>query len=293
MVGRLPARLGGEGLTGVTREAGILRFAAMGTRVELHRFDGVTDDALATARRAIEAVDDALTIHRPSAACALNDALLAGRPEEIQDELLFEALVAADDGHAMTEGLFDVAADARAGTTWSMVEFDRAARRLTPSRPLALDFGGLGKGIALDHAIATLRSAGVRSALLTLGESSIAVIGEHPLGGRWPFAIPHPERPDMVLMTLDLIDETVSISSTVGLGTRSPERAVMVRPRQGVAVTTPLCAIAVEPSGTMAEMLSTALIVADARAAERLLDGGHRFRIDLGVADRLVSEEFA
>ncbi|MCC2975441.1 FAD:protein FMN transferase [Sphingomonas sp. PL-96] len=264
-------------------EAGIERFAAMGTRVELHRFDGRTDDALAAARRAIEAVDDALTIHRPSPATALNEALLAGRPAVIEDTLLFEALEAAADGHAATDGLFDIAADGRTRANWSLVELDRRARRIAVQRPVAFDFGGLGKGLALDRAVAILRAAGVGSALLTLGESSIAVLGEHPLGGGWPFAIPHPDDPDEELLTVELRDQALSISATVGAGTRAPERAAITRPHTGTAVAAPLCAVAVEPTGALAEVMSTALIAADEDAAARLLRGraGSRFRFDL------------
>ena len=269
--------------------ANIMRFAAMGTRVELHRFGGGADDALAAARRAIEAVDDALTIHRPSPATAMNEALLAGRPAALDDELLFRAVKAAADGHTATEGLFDVAADLRTGTSWSMVAFDRAARRIAAERPIALDFGGFGKGFALDRASAALREAGVRSALLTAGESSITVIGEHPLGGPWPFSIPHPEQPDAELLVVELCDQALSISATVGAGTRAPERAALVRPRSGAAVTTPACAVSIESNGTLAEIMSTALLVADPQVTLRLLrDGaGRRFHFDLRSTSEL------
>ncbi|MBB3909657.1 FAD:protein FMN transferase [Sphingomonas desiccabilis] len=269
-------------------DPGTERFAAMGTRVELHRFDGRADDALQAARRAIEAVDDALTIHRPSPATAMNEALLAGRAAVLDDDLLFDAVLAAAQGNADTYGLFDIAADTRTGASWAMVTLDAHTRRIAAERPVALDFGGLGKGFALDRAIAVLREAGVASALLTLGESSVAVLGEHPLGGGWPFAIPHPDDPEQELLTLELVDQALSVSATVGAGTRAPERAATTRPHTGTAVTAPLCAVAVEPSGTLAEVMSTALIAADDSAAARLLRGRptSRFRFDLGPTHR-------
>ena len=272
----------------MTDEPGTERFAAMGTRVELHRFDGRADDALLAARRAIEAVDDALTIHRPSPATAMNEALLSGQAAVLDDDLLFDAVLAAAQGNADTQGLFDIAADTRTGASWAMVRLDPHARRIVAERPLALDFGGLGKGVALDRAIAVLREAGVGSALLTLGESSIAVLGEHPLGGGWPFTIPHPDDPERELLTLELVDEALSVSATVGAGTRAPERAAITRPQTGTAVAAPLCAVAVEPSATLAEIMSTALIAADDTAAERLLRGRptSRFRFDLGPIHR-------
>lgn len=264
--------------------AQVERFVAMGTRIELHVFGAGSADALVAARRAIEAVDDALTIHRPSPTTAVNDDLLAGRGVAIDDPLMIAALVAVQDAHGLTGGVFDPAADHRfGGAGWGNVVFDPRTARISATRPLALDFGGFGKGFALDRASAALREAGVVSACLSAGESSLAVIGEHPLGGGWPFAVPHPVRADTVLVELELIDEALSISTTVGAGTQAPERAAMIRPSDGAIVTAARCAVAVDRNGGRAEALSTALLVADTDQARRLLDGGpgRRFLYDL------------
>ena len=274
----------------------IERFAAMGTRVELHVFGDSRAEMLAAARRAIEAVDDALTIHRPSAATSLNDALLTARTVEIDDDLLFGALVAAAEAHAATFGLFDIAADLRSGATWNLVTLDRHARTIRAARPLALDFGGIGKGIALDRASAALRIAGVASALLTAGESSIAVVGDHPLGGAWPFSIPHPLADEETLAMVELSDDAagrraLSISATIGHGAAAPDRMALVHPGRRIAVTTPRCAIAVAASGAAAEAMSTALMVAGpADAARLLLDHAapcYRFDLAAPMAPRL------
>lgn len=264
--------------------AQVERFVAMGTRVELHVFGGGFADALVAARCAIDDADDALTIHRPSPTTAVNEALLAVRSAAIDDPVLIEALIAIQDVHTLTEGLFDPAADRRFGRAgWGDVVVDRAAARISALKPLALDFGGFGKGFALDRAGAVLREAGVASACLSAGESSIAVVGEHPLGGGWPFAIPHPTLEGAVLVELALIDEALSISTTVGAGTHAPERAAMIRPGDGAIVTAARCAVAVDCSGGRAEALSTALLVAEDDRARRLLDGAptRRFLYDL------------
>ncbi|MEI4508454.1 FAD:protein FMN transferase [Sphingopyxis sp. CCNWLW253] len=263
--------------------ADVVRFASMGTRVELHRFGAGDDDALTAAQRAIEAVDDALTIHRPSATTALNERLMAGQGAAIDDALLFDALVTIEELHASTLGLFDPAADRRfVSAGWGAIAFDRAAARIEISHPVALDFGGFGKGFALDRACAVLREKGVVSACLSAGESSIAVVGEHPLGGGWPFAISHPLRPNEILVELELTDESVSISSTVGAGTNAPERAAMIRPTDATIVSAPRCTVAVDRLGAHAEAMSTALLVADENRAERLLNGDRtrRFLFD-------------
>lgn len=272
MVGRVRTRLGATGLTAATLEAGVERFVAMGTRIELHLFGAGDADAPAQARRAIEAVDDALTIHRPSATTALNHALVRGGVATVDDPILLDALAGVAAAWAATEGLFDptvdTTGDARGG--WPEVRVDAASGTVEASHPLAFDFGGFGKGFALDRACDALRAAGVSSAFLSAGESSIAVLGEHPLGGTWPLTVPHPLQPGAMLIELELEDAALSISSTVGDGTHAPWRAPMVRPSDGAIVTAPATAVAVEARGAMAEAMSTALLVADAATAARL-----------------------
>ncbi|TCP34739.1 ApbE family protein [Sphingomonas sp. BK235] len=345
-------------------EASVARFAAMGTRVELHLFGRDAPDALAAARAAVEAVEDALTVRRESPAVVLNRVLAVGGAAVVADPLLWEALLAVNAMWRATGGLFDpgvggggparrwrdvipashkpvprrtpgpswegfsdsceaspnwtpasagveregeetisrqrsssgdvggvassphppslLGPGLRRGTSargaddtaplpnWSALTIDRAARRVAAAHPLALDFGGFGKGYALDRAAAVLRAAGVTSAFLSAGESSIAVIGEHPLGGAWPLAIPHPEIDGVWLTELELSDASLSVSSTVGAGAAKPGRAAMVRPTDGAIVTRPATAVAVATTGAEAEALSTALLVADAPALARL-----------------------
>lgn len=240
----------------------MLRFAAMGTRVELHVFGDGDPRMLEAARRAIEAVDDALTIHRPSPATALNEALAGGGTAVVRDPVLLEALLAIDGCWRATGELFDPAVGSGGG--WGGVAVGPSGV-VTADTPVAFDFGGFGKGFALDRAAAVLRAAGVGCAFLSAGESSVAVIGEHPLGGGWPVAVPHPLR-DGVLVELELRDASMSVSSTVG----NDARSAMIRAADGAVVTQPATAIAVAASGGAAEAMSTALLVAPDDVAGRL-----------------------
>jgi len=117
-----------------------------------------------------------------------------------------------------------------------------------------------------------LRARGVECALLSAGESSIAALGSHPLGGKWPLSIPDPARPGAELILLEIEDQSVSISATVGAGAAAPGRAAMVRPSDGGIVTAPATAVVVDESGAVAEAMSTALIVAPRSAARRLIN---------------------
>ena len=69
-------------------------------------------------------------------------------------------------------GASHVVLDAAAGT----VRFDRAG--------VALDLGGIGKGYAVDRAVAVLRARGIASALVNAGGSSVYGLGGPPGGER-------------------------------------------------------------------------------------------------------------
>lgn len=286
MGARLPAWLGSESLTSVPIETRVERFAAMGTRIELHVFGAGHADALVRARAQIEAVDDALTIHRPSPATAMNEQLAAGRDAAIDDAVLLSALGEVDDLVAMTGGLFDPTADALMPTRgWPMVTLDQAAARIRAACPLALDFGGFGKGYALDLAVGSFRGSGVNSAFLSAGESSIAVVGRHPMGDRWPVGIPDPVKRDRFLLELKLENEALSISSTFGTFANVPSRSPTIRPSTGETVSTPRTTIAVEQSGARAEAMSTALLLADDAERESLVGDGRNRRFAFAFAD--------
>src|SRR6185437_3709673 len=57
---------------------------------------------------------------------------------------------------------------------------------------IALDFGGFGKGYALDRMSELLTESGITSALIHAGTSSILAMGDGPHGNGWPVAIDDP-----------------------------------------------------------------------------------------------------
>lgn len=260
-------------MTAAGVETHVERFMAMGTRIELHQFGPAAPDALLAGQRAIQAVDDALTIHRPSATTAVNERLMAGDVATTGNPVLLDALVMIAEAWQLTGGLFDPTVGSGAQAIWSAVSFDPESGRIESSVPVAFDFGGFGKGFALDRAALAMRAAGVTSAFLSAGESSVAVIGDHPLGGAWPVAIPHPFDPDRWLVELSLRDEALSVSSTAGAGAAAPGRSPMIRPSDRAMITAAATTVAINRSGAIAEAMSTALLVAKLHAAQRLIDG--------------------
>ena len=82
--------------------------------------------------------------------------------------------------------------------------------RLTASSP-GIDLGGIAKGYAIDRAADRLRQAGVRHALINVGDDMFA-LGSHPSGAPWRVGIRHPRQPGALLKVLSLRDKAVATS---------------------------------------------------------------------------------
>lgn len=72
------------------------------------------------------------------------------------------------------------------------------------NQDVSLDFGGMGKGDALDLARNILADAKMTSALINIG-GNIMVIGKKPDGSKWQVALQHP-REEKIMARLDLDD---------------------------------------------------------------------------------------
>ena len=84
-----------------------------------------------------------------------------------------------------------------------------------------LDLGAIGKGYAVDRAVTLLREAGVTSALLHGGTSTIYGLGHPPDSEMWKVALeyPHAEGEENTaphLATVTLRDEALSVSAIWG-----------------------------------------------------------------------------
>jgi len=71
-----------------------------------------------------------------------------------------------------------------------------------------LDFGGIGKGVALDRMVEVLLDGGVERALLHGGTSTIVALGEP-----WSVAIPTADDSSEMLWTGELLNEVLSVSA--------------------------------------------------------------------------------
>jgi len=78
---------------------------------------------------------------------------------------------------------------------------------------MRLDFGGIGKGLALDRAKAILKEQGIKSGILHAGTSSIVAIGTPPNQAGWKIGIRSPYNKDETIEEFLINDESLSTSS--------------------------------------------------------------------------------
>ena len=201
-----------------------------GTRVEVL----VWGEAEAKARAAVaEVLREFDRLHRtyhawqPSELTALNEAIAAGRPHEVSDELAqllrqSQALAAQGD-HLFDPGIGALIelwgfhddsfrpelpdpqkAAALVKARPSIADLRIEGRKVTSrNRAVALDFGGYLKGVALDRAAAILKRDGIANALINIGGNVMALGSKG--GAPWRVGIQHP-RATTPLATLDLLD---------------------------------------------------------------------------------------
>jgi len=227
----------------------------MGTLCEIDA-PGAPDALVGAAFAEIERWDRILSLYKEeSEASALNRAAGTG-PRKVSPDL-YAAVETALRLARETGGAFDptILPVLRGGPAklplvgWSKVRLDPAARTVElPEAGMGLDFGGVGKGWALDRAAAVFKEAGATRVRFNFGGQILAVGAPEGTEG-WPASVPGRARPLLVK------DASVSASGDT-------ERPGHIRsPFDGLPVRRPGAAVAVLPSAAEADAWSTALFV--------------------------------
>lgn len=264
----------------------------MATRFEF-ALHGSNPAALrAAAEEALDEVDrieNLLSLYRPHTDIARLNAGAAHAPVRVLPET-FRLLQRAVELSRATGGAFDVTAGALV-RAWGFLggsgaaapaEAVAAARACVGCELLDLsaadfsvrfrrdgvlvDLGSIGKGYALDRAAELLREAGVSSALLHGGTSTVIALGAPPDASAWTIALPRGG-------TVELRDESLSVSAGWGKSLRDAggqERGHVLDPRTGEPVLANRVAAVVAPSATDSDALSTAALLADSSELQRL-----------------------
>lgn len=167
---------------------------------------------------------------------------------------------------AMTGGAFDVTFASRvdrASVGEPLLHVDRASRRVFVSADgVVVDLGALGKGYAVDQAVAVLREWGIERGLVHSGQSSVFALGGAVQG--WKVALRDPRDHARTLGHVWLRDASLSGSGV------AIHRGHIIDPRSGHAGQTPPGSWAVAPSAALSDALSTAFMLLPGREIEAI-----------------------
>jgi thiamine biosynthesis lipoprotein len=133
-----------------------------------------------------------------------------------------------------------------------------------------IDLGGIGKGYAVDRAIAVLQSEGIAHALVNSGGSSIAAIGSPPGRDGWPV---HLGTDTARAPSLLLRNESVSTSqqNLVTLAFARGRFGHIIDPRTSGPVASDLAVSVVARSATASDALTKAMLMLSMDDARALL----------------------
>jgi thiamine biosynthesis lipoprotein len=144
--------------------------------------------------------------------------------------------------------------DAQRCVGYEQIEISAPDRIRFRSACVALDLGGIGKGYAVDRAIAMLKSDGIGHALVNAGGSSITALGAPPGTNGWPVTVGR--------KVLRLLDSSLSTSQQNG---------EILDPRTGSPAEITSAVTVMTRSATAADALSTTLVILPIEEGVRLL----------------------
>ncbi|MBM3836110.1 MAG: FAD:protein FMN transferase [Verrucomicrobia bacterium] len=278
---------------------------AMATRFEilLHGEDALVLRAAGEeALDEIERLEAQLSLYRPSSEISGINARAASGPVRVEPEL-FRLLRRAQRLSEESGGAFDITiaplvkcwgfmggtgkspdpeqvSEARSVVGMHLVIFnDKNSTIQFAKEGVMLDLGSIGKGYALERAAQMLIEAGVTSALLHGGASTVHAIGAPPNAEFWKVAVSSPQprelhiQPSLALVpatsprseplgVLPLRDESLSVSGVHGKAFTEGDKTFghVIDPRTGQPVQGALMAAVALPSPTETDALSTALL---------------------------------
>ena len=237
----------------------------------------------------IERLEAQLSLYRPGSEVARLNREAHLRPVRVTPAL-FALLARARDLSAETSGAFDITIAplvrcwgfmngtgampdmaqveaARAQVGMHLVELDADNLTVRFAREgVMIDLGAIGKGYAVERSAEILREAGVTSALIHGGTSTVCAVGQPPGDHRWKVAITSPENnagtPPLAVVELE--NESLSVSAVWGRSFRIGEKVYghIIDQRTGAPAEGAFLTAVAWPSATEGDALSTALLTA-------------------------------
>lgn len=246
----------------------------------------------------VEAIEAQLTVFRESSDVSdLNRR--AGREPVAIAAPLFELLSLCERLHRATHGAFDVTAGplssvwgftARSGAVpapamlaqalaavgGADVLLDKNHRTVAFGRPgMAINFGAIGKGFALDRCGEWLANAGMEHFLWHGGSSSVLARGARGDENGWTVGLMHPLRPGKMLARVHLKNAAMGTSGASWQFFKHEGKRYghIIDPRTGWPASGVFSSTVVAPSAALADALSTAFYILGPEAARDCCDG--------------------
>jgi len=237
-----------------------------------------------TALDEVERLEAKLSVYRADSVISAVNPHAYESPVRV-DEEVFQLLIMAERLSRASGGAFDIAVgalirawgfyrgprrmpsptelrEARARSGMGYVELDRAKRTVRFRRPgVELNLGAIGKGYALDRALARICA---RCVLIEGGQSSVRAIGAPPEEPRgWKVAIGDPRAPQRTVATVWLKDRALGTSAATHqwFGQDGSRFGHVLDPRTGWPADRLASASALGPSAAEADALSTAFFI--------------------------------
>jgi thiamine biosynthesis lipoprotein len=254
-------------------------------------------DAAHAALDSVDRLEGQLSIFRESSELSFINREAAARAVPVEGRLL-ALLAQCRELHRLTDGSFDITSTPlsrvwgflrREGRLPSAAEL-AAARRLVgmehvtidatagtvrlAAPGVALNLGSIGKGHALDRVGEELRRAGVTTALLTAGASSVLALGPGPDGQGYLVGLRDPGDHARRLGTVRLHGAALGVS---GIGEQSftaggRRLGHIIDPRTGWPVEGRTHVAVVAPTAALADALATAFFVGGSTVAEQYVE---------------------
>jgi thiamine biosynthesis lipoprotein len=173
---------------------------------------------------------------------------------------------------------------------WQQVRFDRD-RVVLGRRGMGLTLNGIAQGYVTDRIVADLRSSGIKSCLVDMGE--IRTLGRKPDGEPWSVAIE--DASEKTSVSMPVLNKAVATSGAYGFRFDAQGQCNhLFDPRTGLCAGPSKTITVVSDSATAADALSTAFTLMEDGAvstALALAPGTRAYSIELGKMREITARQ--
>ena len=256
---------------------------AMDTYLSVTAYGAKAEQAVSDAEAEINRLDNMLSPTKADSEIALAN---EGNTVKISDDTA-TLIKRAKEINLQTNGMFDITLypllcewgfptqeyqvpsdkkirSLKKNTGWDKVSMDTKNSTLTLQEGTQIDLGGIAKGYLADQLRDIMENNDVPSALISLGSSTIQLVGSKPDGSDWKIAVQDPRDESKYLGVLHLSDCVVDTSGSYERWFEQDGRRYwhILNPKTGKPSRSGLSSVTVVGTdGTAGDALSTALFV--------------------------------